>query len=421
MTAKGSRDRSALTGDAAIEPETPTGEPRPADALVAAPKRAQYLVLGGVCGLTWAAGMRGWMEQLALGSGSGSQFTWLTVALVLLPGATVGSLFGWALHGRVVGQRAPRALVWSPVLFASAIADPTIFHELITTGEGGGSLLVVITALSTGYAVSGPRWNLRRVMTGLLSAAGLLLIAGIANLAAPLVTPRGAWVSLLGFCLVLVLGLASSLTYPRVRPLLGVGWFVIGGALLGLAWAASLRAFMADLAGADSVVHWFDTFGLILLPGLGAGAVLGWAEHLRRVGGRPKWRWLVLSPCAFLAVVVNGLLAVPSQVDPSPVVVVLVAITGGYALAGRGKRWSRALAGTAVICAFLVPLVIAVTITHTFPVDSAHAIWVLCLIGGLLTLLALATSIPLREPLDAATSGQSWPDVASASTASRHA
>ncbi len=72
------------------------------------------------------------------------------------------------------------------------------------------------------------------------------------------------------------------------------------------------------------------------------------------------------------------------------------------------------MAGTAVICAFLVPLVIAVTITHTFPVDSAHAIWVLCLIGGLLTLLALATSIPLREPLDAATSGQSWPDGASA-------
>jgi hypothetical protein len=131
------------------------------------------------------------MEQLDLGGGSGSQFTWLTVVLVLLPGAAVGVLFGWALHCRVVGQRPPGALVWTPVVFASAIADPTIFHELITTGEGGGSLLVVITALATGYALSRPRWTVWRVVTGLPSAVGLLSIAALGNLQRYLVETKG--------------------------------------------------------------------------------------------------------------------------------------------------------------------------------------------------------------------------------------
>jgi hypothetical protein len=70
---------------------------------------------------------------------------------------------------------------------------------------------------------------------------------------------------------------------------------VLGG-VFGLAWSAGLRGFMAEVAGAGSLVDWTGTFGWILLPGVITGALLGWAEFLRRTGGRRGWRWLALSP-----------------------------------------------------------------------------------------------------------------------------
>ncbi|MDQ3464393.1 MAG: hypothetical protein M3500_06775, partial [Actinomycetota bacterium] len=60
---------------------------------------------------------------------------------------------------------------------------------------------------------------------------------------------------------------------------------VLLGGLCGLAWAAGLRGFMAQIVQEDSSVSWSGTFGYILLPGLLTGLLLGWAEHLRRTGG----------------------------------------------------------------------------------------------------------------------------------------
>ena len=71
------------------------------------------------------------------------------------------------------------------------------------------------------------------------------------------------------------------------------------GGVCGLAWAAGLRGFMAELAGSDSTVSWYGTFAQILLPGLIAGVLLGWAEHIRRTGGRRGWRLLATAPLAF--------------------------------------------------------------------------------------------------------------------------
>jgi hypothetical protein len=105
---------------------------------------ARYVVLGGLCGLTWTAALRGWMVQLA---GSQSSFSWLTFLLVLLPGVAVGMLLGWAAYLRVSELRQPRWLVFAPVLFASALLDPEIFAAFIRNGEGGGSLMVVATAV----------------------------------------------------------------------------------------------------------------------------------------------------------------------------------------------------------------------------------------------------------------------------------
>ena len=82
----------------------------------------------------------------------------------------------------------------------------------------------------------------------------------------------------------------------------GLSLVLVGG-LFGLAWAAGMRGFMAQIVQGDSSVSWSGTFGYILLPGLLVGLLLGWAEHLRRTGGERRWRWLALSPVLFAAVV----------------------------------------------------------------------------------------------------------------------
>jgi hypothetical protein len=78
--------------------------------------------------------------------------------------------------------------------------------------------------------------------------------------------------------------------------------FLLVGATCGLAWASGLRGFLAMIAGTDSDVSWSGTFLWVLLPGTATGALLGWAEHLRRTGGRPGWRWVAASPLLFLGV-----------------------------------------------------------------------------------------------------------------------
>jgi hypothetical protein len=69
----------------------------------------------------------------------------------------------------------------------------------------------------------------------------------------------------------------------------------------GLAWAAGFRGYLAAVAGPGSQMDRVGTFEGVLLPGLVTGALLGWAEHLRRTGGRPALRhWLALAPLAFV-------------------------------------------------------------------------------------------------------------------------
>ena len=80
----------------------------------------------------------------------------------------------------------------------------------------------------------------------------------------------------------------------------GATSLVLVGALLGLAWSSGLRGFMAQVAGNESTVGWTLTFVWVLLPGVLAGGLLGWAEHRRRVGRRR--RWLALSPLLFSAI-----------------------------------------------------------------------------------------------------------------------
>lgn len=173
------------------------------------------------------------------------------------------------------------------------------------------------------------------------------------------------------------------------------------GAVAGLAWAASLRAFMAQIVEPDSTVIWLGTFGWILAPGIATGALLGLAEHCRRTGGRPGWRWLALSPLLFASVLLPGLLDPASMfaggVGGGAIGVPVYGILGGYAISGRGPVAGRLACG--VLFASMVPLW-AMTVTSfagaALGVTTARGLWVALTYWSLMAVLALGCAIPYR-------------------------
>ena len=322
----------------------------------------------------------------------------------------IGALLGWSAYLRSKGVRGSRWLVFSPVLFASALLDPEILYGLITDGTGAGALIVIAIALSIGYVLSRHRWSIRRAACAVVATLGLLLIGGMGGMAAPMSTARGAWVSLYGFVLVLLFGLAAVLPYPPTRRTLGSrGWIALG-TLCGLAWACALREFMAQVAGNDSEVQWVNTFGFILLPGATIGALLGWAEHLRRTGGRPRWRWLALAPLLFAAILfsnpldIGGLLE--DGVGAGAIGVPVIAMLGGYALSGRGPIWPRRLSGLVFLAGLVTWLVVATDVGGpSFSLTTVHGLWASALYESLLVLFALAASVPHSAPVNTCAGG----------------
>lgn len=358
------------------------------------PRLTQGAVLGAIVGLTWAAALRAWMSQLA---GDATTSTWTTVLLVLLPGAAVGALLGLAGARRSTGLPHRRALVWAPVLFATALLDPAIFRLLITKGEGSGALMVVATALTGGVVLSRGRWTVGRILCAVVWSMGMLLLFFIGTMPAPLSTPLGAWVCLFGASLMAVLSLGAAVAHPRgIRG--GDALLPWVGAVTGLAWASGLRGFMSEVIGVESTVSWIGTFGYVLVPGTAIGALLGWAE-LERRRGRPR-RFLVWSPLVFVAVLVPGL-ADPATlfdggVGGGAIGVPLVSVIGAYAFAGRRPVVRRAGA-VVFIAALAVWAVTATTVGGPdFALDTPHGVWTTTLYYGLLVTAALATSIPLR-------------------------
>lgn len=167
--------------------------------------------------------------------------------------------------------------------------------------------------------------------------------------------------------------------------------FIMAGGVIGVAWAASLRGFMAQLAGPASTFTMAGTFGVILPTGAVVGALLGWAEYQRRMGY--EYRPLVLAP--LLIGIVPSLAT--AGLDPSPIGLALLAMAGGYALCGRGPLWTRALAGTVnlagVVVTFLAPKP-SPELSYTTP----QGLWFDTLGASLGMVLALACAIPMRRP-----------------------
>lgn len=363
---------------------------------------ASAVLVGGLLGLLWAAGLRSWMAQLV---GAGSSFSWLTFVLVLLPGAVVGALLGRAAHGRAQRTRTARRLALAPVLFASALLDPQIFAAFIHTGEGGGALMVVLTALSGGFVLGRRRWSLGRVLAVLPAACGLLLLTLIGTMAAPVTSPRGAWVCLFGLTFMLVLCAAAALPYPPPTQSSTsrhtVRYVALGG-VVGLAWACALRGFMAEVAGTESGVDWMGTFVFILLPGLLVGGLLGWAAHLRATGDPRYRKRLALSPLLFSAVLFSDpsdpLAILEDGVGAGALAVPLIAIAGGYAVCGRGRVMPRAVAGAVALSSVPIWALTAPSVGGPgFALGTPHGLWAAVLYLGLLAALALGASIPLRH------------------------
>lgn len=184
------------------------------------------------------------------------------------------------------------------------------------------------------------------------------------------------------------------------------------GTICGIAWAAGFRAYMVELAGPASTFGWWRTFGAILLPGALAGGLLGWAEALRRTGGRRGWRWLALAPLtlAVAPMLMPGAVAalLTQGLGGGAIAVALMAVGGGYAISGRGRLWGRVACGvpsTALLAALAVsgPAIAGPAIALTEP----RGVWVAVLATSFVVVLALASSIPHRPPLGAAGQGTS--------------
>lgn len=170
------------------------------------------------------------------------------------------------------------------------------------------------------------------------------------------------------------------------------------GAVCGLAWAAGLRAFMAEIAGPTSTVEWVATFEGILLPGVIAGMLLGWAEHLRRTGGRRGWRWLALAPLVFVVANPGIVVTVFTEggIGGGALGVALFGMAGGHALAGRGPVWARAVTGAFALLPMVAAVVVAVVVSGSPGVNAARGAWVAALFVSSLAVLSLACAIPHR-------------------------
>jgi len=182
---------------------------------------------------------------------------------------------------------------------------------------------------------------------------------------------------------------------------------VLVGAVCGLAWAAALRAYMAELNGLVSEVDGVGTFVGVLLPGVLVGAGLGAAAVQPRTA-RTRLRWLAACPLLFAIVPLAfpGALVtlLTTGLGGGAVAVALGGIAGGYALGGR-RLWAR------IVCGILAVALLA-GIVATVPrvggprlsLTDPRGAWVACLVGALLVVLMIAASLPFRRLRAGATS-----------------
>ena len=163
---------------------------------------------------------------------------------------------------------------------------------------------------------------------------------------------------------------------------------------------------MAQIAGEDSTVNLSATIGYILFPGVVIGLLLGWAEHLRRTGGRRRWRWLATSPVLFMAVLFReGPLGVIGILEDGlgggAIGVPLYAMAGGYAISGRGPRWGRLACGVLALTAIPIWALSAESFAGAdLAITTPRGLWVAIYYYSFLALFMVAAAIPHRPTVD---------------------
>ena len=178
--------------------------------------------------------------------------------------------------------------------------------------------------------------------------------------------------------------------------------FLAVGAIGGLFWGAAFRAWMAEMAGVESQFDWYGTFVAILGSATLVGALLGLAEYLRRIGGRPHWRWLALAPLVFAVTpltmpgAIEGL--VTQGLGGGAIAIALTAVAGGFAVSGRGPVWAR------ILCGALAALIVVAMVLTTGSIggtrlglDEPRGAWAALLGGVAVVVFCLAASIPFRR------------------------
>jgi hypothetical protein len=177
--------------------------------------------VGVLLGITWAAGFRGFMVEIA---GPESVFSWYATFVAILGGAgVVGGLLGWALHIlRTGGRRHWRWLALSPLILALLPLTVPGTIALLSQGIGTAGMGVAIIAIGLGFALGhrGRPWV--RAVIGVLSLAAAIALTA----AAPAISegriafdePRGAWAGVLCLGSILVLGLATSIPFRSPVP-----------------------------------------------------------------------------------------------------------------------------------------------------------------------------------------------------------
>lgn len=180
------------------------------------------LLVGGVCGLAWAAGLRGMMAEL---TGTVANVDWeLTFGWILAPGVIVGLLLGWAEHRRRSGlTRGRRWFILSPLVFAGVLfSEPTDMGGILKEGGGGGALAVAVVGVAGGYALAGrgPIWaRLAAGLVALVPIPGWALTAtDVGGPGLALSTPRGAWVAIYFYSFLAVLACACTIPHRRTPP-----------------------------------------------------------------------------------------------------------------------------------------------------------------------------------------------------------
>ncbi len=183
------------------------------------------MMVGGLVGLAWSAGLRGFMVEVAEAAAGGtSHVDWVgTFGWILLPGVITGMLLGLAEHiRRTGGRRGWRWLALSPlVLGAVVLLRPWDLPLLLQDPIGGGAVGVAVYGLIGGFALSrrGPLWG--RIVSRVFFVSAVpvwaLTVTDFAGPTLALDTPRGLWIALYYWSFLGVLALACSIPHRRVE------------------------------------------------------------------------------------------------------------------------------------------------------------------------------------------------------------